>query len=76
MQEEAWMNRITMNIGGMSCGHCVGAVTKALKSLDGVDVEQVAIGKATVSYDPSATSPERIVWVLTDEGYAVIPAAR
>ena len=70
------MDRITMNIGGMSCGHCVGAVTKALKSIDGVGVEQVAIGKATVSYDPIATSPERIAEVLADEGYPVIGAAR
>lgn len=70
------MDRITMNIGGMSCAHCVGAVTKALKSIDGVDVEQVAIGKATVSYDPSTTSPERIVEVLADEGYPVLGAAK
>jgi copper chaperone len=70
------MNRITMNIGGMSCGHCVGAVTKALKAIDGVDVEQVAIGKATVTYDSSATSPERIAEALAGEGYPVVGAAK
>ncbi len=70
------MDRITMNIGGMSCGHCVGAVTKALKSIEGVGVEQVAIGKATVSYDPAATSPERIAEVLADEGYSVLATGK
>ena len=37
------MDRMTMKIGGMSCGHCVSSVDKALKKLDGVQVESVAI---------------------------------
>ena len=37
------MTRTTLEIDGMTCGHCVAAVRKALQSLDGVEVEQVAI---------------------------------
>lgn len=69
------MERITMNVSGMTCGHCVGAVTKALESVEGVSIEQVSIGKVTVSYDPTATSPERIAEAIDDEGYAAVPAA-
>lgn len=43
------MEKLTMNISGMTCGHCVGQVTKALESLDGVEVEQVEVGSATVA---------------------------
>jgi copper chaperone len=70
------MQQITMNVGGMSCGHCVAAVTRALESVDGVRVEQVGVGKATVSYDPDVTSPARIAEALEGEGYAAAPAGR
>ena len=66
------MNRMTMEISGMSCGHCVAAVQKSLKALDGVQVEQVQIGSAVVSYDPGAVSPDRIREAVEDEGYNVV----
>ena len=70
------MDRIKLKIDGMSCGHCINAVDKALKSVDGVQVEQVAIGSATVSYDPTATSAEKITRAIEDEGYTVAGTAR
>lgn len=70
------MDRIKLKIDGMSCGHCVNAVDKALKSVDGVQVEQVAIGSATVSYDPAATSADKITRAVEDEGYAVAGTTR
>lgn len=70
------MDRVTMNINGMSCGHCVSAVKGALAALDGVQVEQVTVGQATVSYDPAATSAERIAQAVADEGYTVAATAR
>ena len=66
------MTQLTMNISGMSCGHCVGAVKKALTGVHGVQVEQVEIGSAVVAYDPSATSVEQITSAVEDEGYAVV----
>jgi copper chaperone CopZ len=63
------VQRATLSIDGMSCGHCVKAVSQALRKLPGVDVEQVAIGSATVAYDPSATSLDEIVDAVSDEGY-------
>ena len=65
------MERVTLAIDGMSCGHCVKSVEQALKALDGVAVEQVAIGTATVQYDPAATSVDRLRDAVEDEGYQV-----
>ena len=65
------MDRIQMNISGMTCGHCVGAVSRALQSLPAVDVEQVTVGTATVSYDPTRTPLTQIVQAVEDEGYGV-----
>ena len=70
------MERMTMKIEGMTCGHCVGSVTKALKSLDGVNVEKVGIGEASVAYDPATTSVDEIRQAVEDEGYSVAPAGR
>lgn len=65
------MERVTLKIDGMSCGHCVSAVTKALEAVDGVTLERVSIGSATVSFDETATSEERITKAVEDEGYPV-----
>lgn len=67
------MEHTTLNILGMSCGHCVGAVTKALQAIDGVEVEQVAVGSATVAYDPSRTSTDQLAAAVEDAGYEVRP---
>lgn len=65
------MKRVTLRIEGMSCGHCVSQVAKALNAVDGVRVEQVTIGSATVAFDPGSTGEERIRRVIEDQGYMV-----
>ena len=70
------MDRITMRIDGMTCGHCVSQVTKALEGLEGVRVEGVKVGAATVAYDPAATSEARIEQAVEEQGYAVVATTR
>lgn len=70
------MERMTMRIDGMTCGHCVGQVTKALKELEGVKLEQVSVGSATVSFDSAIASEDRITKAIEDQGYAVAAATR
>ena len=69
------MSRLTLEISGMSCGHCVAAVDKSLRSLDGVTVESVQIGRATVEYDPARTSPDAVIGAIDDAGYSATEAA-
>ena len=61
----------TLQIEGMSCGHCVRAVEDALADLSGVEVEEVAIGLARVRYDPDSVSRDQIVHAVEEEGYVV-----
>lgn len=63
------MNNVTLAINGMSCGHCVARVKQTLAALPGVRVQEVAIGSASVSYDASATSPEKIETAVRAAGY-------
>jgi copper chaperone len=68
------MTKLEMNISGMTCGHCVRAVSQALGGLEGVQVEQVQVGKAVVNYDETKLSGDRIAEVVEDAGYAVTSA--
>lgn len=69
------MSRTTLKIDGMSCMHCVAAVKQALQGVDGVTVENVAVGSATVSYDPAVVSPAKLAEAIEDAGYSAAPAA-
>ncbi|MDQ6831290.1 MAG: cation transporter [Gemmatimonadota bacterium] len=69
------MERLELKIDGMSCGHCVAAVTKALKAADGVRVDSVEVGSATLTYDPAATTPSAIAKAIAAAGYVAAPAA-
>ncbi|WP_396219359.1 heavy-metal-associated domain-containing protein [Gemmatimonas sp.] len=69
------MDKLTMQITGMTCGHCVAGVTRALKGVPGVTVDQVVIGTASVGYDPTATTPADIAKAVEEEGYRVVSAA-
>ena len=63
------MEQTTIAIAGMSCGHCVAGVKRALEGIDGVEVQEVKVGSATVTYNPQAVSPERIAHAIQEEGY-------
>ncbi len=65
------MKEMTLKIDGMSCEHCVKAVTDALKGVPGVKPTHVDIGAAKLTYDPQQASPEEIVDAVTEEGYQV-----
>ena len=63
------MQRISIPIAGMSCGGCVATVRKALTQLAGVPVDEVAVGTATVSFDPAVTSLEALRAAITRAGF-------
>jgi len=68
------MQNLTLHIEGMSCGHCLNAVNKALAALDGVEIDSVKIGRAEVRFDPSKVDAATIAAAVSDEGYRATPA--
>ena len=68
------MRRITLHITGMSCGHCMHAVSDALTSKPGVELESVRMGRAVVSYDEQVTDPGTIERLIADAGYSAAVA--
>jgi copper chaperone len=63
------VQRLTLHIEGMSCGHCLNAVNRALAELPGVEVESVRMGRADLRYDEQQLNPARIEAAVADAGY-------
>jgi copper chaperone CopZ len=67
------MTTTTVHVTGMTCGHCVAAVTQELTALDGVQevqVELVADGASTVTVTSDAPLADDALRAAIDEaGY-------
>jgi len=63
------VRQVTLQIDGMSCHHCLNAVSQALNALPGVKVGAIRIGGAEVSYDETTTGPAQLEAVVTEAGY-------
>jgi copper chaperone len=64
---------LSINVEGMSCQHCVHAVTNAVAVLAGVGKVDVSLDKkqATVEFDPGVTGLQSIKKAIEDQGYTV-----
>ena len=61
-----------LTIQGMTCGHCVMHVKQALDAVDGLEVEDVQIGKARVWFDDEATVKPLIAEKIDEAGYKLV----
>ena len=68
------MEKTTINVKGMSCCHCVNAITNALSALPGIGSVAVDLGAGavTVEHDPNVTGEAKIRAEIEDQGYDVI----
>lgn len=71
------MSTTTFTVDGMTCGHCVHAVSTELSALDGVtdvQVELVAGGSSPVTVTSAAPLADDVVAAaVVEAGYAVTP---
>lgn len=68
------MTTQTLEIGGMTCGHCLRMVQQALASVDGVTLDDLRIGKAKVTFDETKVSADAVAEAVRDAGYEVLAA--
>jgi copper chaperone len=65
------METAIVKVNGMTCGGCVGSVTRVLKALPGVATAEVSLekGQATVSFDPAVASVAQLKEAIENAGY-------
>ena len=63
------METLELRINGMSCGHCVGQVTKTLTELHGVTANRITAGHASISYDPITITARTILDAVKEAGF-------
>jgi copper chaperone CopZ len=68
------MNVERVNVTGMTCEGCIGAVTHALSAVTGVSAVNVSLetGMATVQFDERVATAGQLVEALASAGYGVV----
>ena len=63
----------TYQVSGMTCGHCVQAVTREVSALDGVDTVDVDLASGAVTVTSQQPLPADAVRAAVDEaGYQLV----
>lgn len=67
------MKNVTLNVKGMSCGHCVKAVEGSVGALEGVNEVKVNLeaGQVDVSFEDGKVTVNKIKEAIDDQGYDV-----
>jgi copper chaperone len=66
------MSNVTLNVEGMSCGHCVSSVEKAVSSLGAAAKVDLPSKTVSVEYDENKVSLDAIKEAIVDQGYDVV----
>jgi copper chaperone len=69
------METLELAVEGMTCGHCVGAVQKALQGVAGVKAVRVSLPEAKAWVEGTADS-RALIDAVAEEGYRARPVAQ
>ena len=72
------MEKLTLKVEGMACGHCEITVADAARKLPGVKKAKASKRKkqAVVEYDPEQVAPKQIADAINATGYRVVDEPR
>jgi copper chaperone len=64
---------MTLNVKGMSCGHCINSIEGSVGKLSGVTTVKVNLDSGTVSveFNPNEVTLDKIKETIDDQGYDV-----
>ena len=68
------MEKITLRVEGMTCGHCEIAVKDAVRKLPGIKKVKASKHKkeAEIEFDEASVTQEQIVSAISATGYRVV----
>ncbi|WP_066060613.1 copper chaperone CopZ [Neobacillus soli] len=67
------MEKVTLNVEGMSCNHCVKAIEGSVGALNGISSVKVNLKASTVDveFSPQKLSLDKIKEEIEEQGYDV-----
>ncbi|HUI10059.1 MAG TPA: heavy-metal-associated domain-containing protein [Bacteroidota bacterium] len=68
---EDTMKNEELKITGMSCNHCVMSLRKELSKVPGLEVKDVRIGAALVTYDESKVTGAQLRSAVEEAGFTL-----
>lgn len=66
------MSNVVLKVEGMSCGHCVSAVEKAVSGAGAAAKVDLPAKTVAVEYDENKVSLDAIKTAIEDQGYDVV----
>ena len=66
-------NQVTLQVQGMSCGHCVKSIENSVGAMSGVEKVHVKLenGTVDVAFNSSEVDVQKITDTIEEEGYTV-----
>lgn len=65
------MSAKTYAVTGMTCGHCVNAVTQEIGKIDGVDAVDVQLETGAVTVEGEGFTDQQVAAAVDEAGYAL-----
>lgn len=67
------VDRVTLKVEGMSCGHCVKSIENSVSAISGVDKVEVQLdsGIVNVEFNKDVVVVEQITSTIEDQGYTI-----
>lgn len=62
-------NKAKLSIEGMHCDACARRVANALNGVEGIRVESVEVGSASIAFDAATVAPEQIAAAVDRIGF-------
>jgi copper chaperone CopZ len=66
------MSEVRFLVPGMTCGHCVNAVSTELSSVPGVETVEVDLETKTVVVSGSQINPNDLIAAVDEAGYEAV----
>jgi copper chaperone len=66
------MTNVTLQVAGMSCGHCVSSVEGALQKIGAAGKVDLGSKSVAVTFDADKVTLEQIKEAIEDQGYDVL----
>lgn len=64
---------ITFEVNDMSCGHCVGSITRALRAADPGAKVEIDLASHRVQIDPDKADAQALELAIQEAGYSPKP---